>query len=167
MSVNESLTLPNQPTQGSVVIRPLGGDGYTSPQSYYIASHQVDSDASGGTVTNNIVTDPQFQSVIAVANVSMISGAADRLVAIGMFTEESAVRLEVIANMVLDSDVGQHLLYSPAPLFPCPRIRCVVDNVDTEETTLKLVVYNFKRDAFQKVPLSVLLDSLPRGFSIQ
>ncbi len=167
MSVNVSVTLPDQAAIGSTTIRPLGGDGYTSPQSYYLAQIDSTSDASGGTNTVNIVTDPQFQSVVSVIHTSMLSGAADRLVALGLFTQESDIILSVIANMVVDSDVGQHLLYSPPPLFPCRRVRAVCDNVDTENLELDAVIYNFKRDAFQKVPLAVLLASLPRAFSVQ
>jgi len=167
LSINLTVTLPNQPATGSTTIRPLGGDGYTSPQSYYLADITGVADASGGSITLNIVTDPQFQSVVSILHTSMLSGAGDRLVAIGMFTQESDIVLTVIGNMVVDADVGQSMLYSPPPLFPCRRVRAVVDNVDTETFELDMVVYNFKRDAFQKVPLNVLLDSLPRGFSIQ
>ncbi len=166
MSINASVTLPSQPATGSTVIRPLGGDGYTSPQSYYLAEITTASDASGGTITLNIVTDPQFQSVISIVNLALLGASADVLASIGMFTQESDVVFQTIGNMLFDADAGQHMLYSPPPLFPCRRIRTVIDNVDAQTFEFAILVYNFKRDAFQKVPLNILLDALPRGFSI-
>jgi len=167
VSVTSAVQLPAQPTTGSSTIRPLGGDGYRSPQSYYLADIQLASDASGGTNTLNITTDPQYQSVVSLMHARMESGAADRLVQFSIFGELELVGFSVIANMVQDSDVGQNLLYSPPPVFPVARCRATVDNVDTEVFVLNLIVYNFKRDAFQKTPLNILLDGLPRGFSIQ
>jgi len=135
--------------------------------SYYLAEIKLDSDGSGGTITCNMTTDPQFQSIISLINVQMVSGAADRVVAVGLFTEQSDIILNISGTMVFNADVGQILLYSPPPLFPCRRIRAVVDNVDTETFELAALIYNFKRDAFQRTPLNVLTASLPRGFDIQ
>ncbi len=167
MSVSTAVTLPNQPSVGTTTIRPLGGDGYYAPQSYYLSDVSVVADASGGILTINTTLDPQFQSVVSLAHSRMDSGAADRLVKFSIFPEGELFGFSVIGNMVLDSDVGQSLLYSPPPVFPVSRIRATVDNVDTETFVLDLIVYNFKRDAFQKVPLNLLLDAIPRGFSIQ
>ncbi len=167
MSVVGTLTLPDQPAAGSVAIRPLGGNGYSSPQSYYLAELVVTADASGGTLSATISMDPQYQSVVSLMHASLDSGAADRITRLDIFPESLDPVFSVIANMVVDSDVGQDLLYAPPPLFPVGRVAAFLDNVDTEVLHLGLVIYNFKRDAFQKVPLNVLLDSLPRGFAVQ
>lgn len=113
--------------------------------------------------------DPQYQSVVSLVNIGITSGAADRIVRIDLLPEglHSALTFSVIGNVVVDSDVGQELLYAPPPMFNTARVVAVIDNVDTEGLALTLTVYNFKRDAFQKVPLNVLLASLPRGFDIQ
>ncbi len=170
MSVTETLVLPNQPTTGSVVIRPLGGDGYSAPQSYYLVDFRLDSDASGGTNILRVDLDPQFQNVVSLMHASMVGGLADRITRLDIFEAsrvETGPRFAVQANMVRNSDTGTHLLYAPPAMFDVGRCEAAVDNVDSEEFRLNLLVYNFRRDAFNRVPLNILLASLPRGFSIQ
>ncbi len=147
-----NIPIETSTTAGLVRLRPLGGDGYSSPQSFYLANRDVTADASGGTLTVTINMDPQFQSVIALVNVQIGSGAADRLVRLDVVPEgqtlSGGIVFGIIGNVVLDADVGQELLYSPPPLFPVVRVVAVIDNVDTENLNVKVVVYNFKRDAF-------------------
>jgi len=166
VSVTAEFTLPAQPTSGTTTIRPLGGDGYSSPQNMYLCTIPKTCDASGGTCTITINMDPQFQSVIGLMQTSLTSAAADRLVKLGIFPDGFATGFSVQALQVVDADVGSNLMYSPPPVFNPTKVVATVDNVDTEVFRLSLLVYNFKRDAFQKVPLNVLLASLPRGFDI-
>jgi len=167
VSVSDTLVLPSQPTTGSVTIRPLGGNGYTSPQSYYLVDFRLDADGSGGTITLNVALDPQFQNVVSLAEASLIGAAASRVVRLDIFEATSALRFSVQGTMLRNADTGTHMLYAPAAVFDVGQFEAVVDNVDTEEFRLKLLIYNFKRDAFNRVPLNVLLASLPRGFDIQ
>ncbi len=170
MSVTASLTLPAQPASGQVDIRPLGGNGYVSPQSFYLVNINLVSDASGGTNTITVNLDPQYQGVISLMQTRLLSAAADRIVRLTLAPEiwaAVALSFSVQGTQVVDSDVGSNLMFSPPPLFDSSRAEAIVDNVDTETFTLRMLIYNFKRDAFQKVPLNVLLASLPRGFDIQ
>jgi len=170
VSVTETLVLPAQPTTGSTVIRPLGGDGYLAPQSYYLVDMRLDSDASGGTNVLRVDLDPQFQNVVGLMQASMIGGLADRITRLDIFEAsriETGPRFSCQANMVRNSDVGTNLMYAPPPVFDVGRCEAAVDNVDAEEFRLNMVIYNFRRDAFTRVPLNILLASLPRGFSIQ
>lgn len=170
VSVSSTLDMPAQPASGELVIRPLGGDGYTSPQSYYLVNFDLDADGSGGTITLRINFDPQFQSVVSLIHCKMTSAAADRQIRIDIFPviwQAAGPKFSVSALAVQDADVGLDLLYAPPPVFNVGRVGVLVDNVDTENLDLNMVIYNFKRDAFTKTPLNVILASLPRGFDIQ
>lgn len=167
MSVSVTLNLPEQPSSGLLQIKPLGGDGYTSPQSYYLLEINQVSGAGGGTNTILVNLDPQYQCVVALMQTNLASPAADRVVRLDIFPEGLFPEFSIQAVMAFDADVGSNLMYSPPPLFNQRRVSAITDAVDTETLALRLVIYNFKRDAFQKVPLNILLESLPRGFSIQ
>jgi len=171
MAVAEVLTLPNQPTVGAVVLRPLGGDGYSSPMSAYLVRlFSVTADASGGTATLTINTDPQYESVFNFLNVAVASAAANEPVRFDFF-ERGAIaagvaKWEIFGSTFFNSDVGAGCAVSPPPMFDIGRVSVATDNIDTETVRLNCIIYNFRRDAAQRTPLAVLLASLPRGFNI-
>lgn len=167
MSVSITLTLPSQPAAGVVRLRPLGGDGYSSPQSMYIVDCDSVSDASGGVNTITVNLDPQYQSVISLIATQLESGTADVPVFITLHPEGLTPSFGVQKDMKFNSDVGSNLLYAPPPMFNAVRVLTRTDNVDTETLHLAFIAHNFKRDAFQKVPLNIILASLPRGFDIE
>ncbi len=169
MSVSNTVVLPAQPDSGELFIRPLGGNGYISPQSYYVLQIDLDSDASTGISTIRVDLDPQYQGVVALMSVKISSGAADRQVRLDLFPEiwkDNGRRFAIQELVVVDSDVGQNLMFTPPPMFDIGRVQSTFDNVDTENQELVMIIYNFRRDAAQKVPLNVLLAALPRGFDI-
>lgn len=167
MSVAVTLNMPDQPAAGSVRLRPLGGNGYTSPQSNYLVTVNLASDASAGNNAITINLDPQYQSVVSLVQCQLESGTVDVPVFIAIFPEGITPSFGIQAVMDIDPDVGQNLLYSPPPMFNAVRLLARTDNVDTETLHLAAIIHNFKRDAFQKVPLNIILASLPRGFDIQ
>ncbi len=171
MSVNESLTLPNQPTVGSVEIRPLGGNGYTSPHSAYIVKiFSVTCDASGGQASLDLFLDPQFEGVFSVIGAVIASAAGSEQVRFDFFDRASAVagvtKFEIQGTLSFDADTGSSCFLTPPPMFDQARLSVTTDNIDTETLRLSAIIYNFRRDAAQKTPLAVLLASLPRGFAI-
>ncbi len=167
MSVSSSFSIPAQPTDGSLRLNPLGGDGYSAPQSMYVIDKfKVTDDASGGTATLDITMDPQFQAVLSLVSVNIGSPAADRDLRIDMYLRGDDDPFSVHGLVDWQADIGADLMFSPPPLFDLGQLVLVTDNVDTETLVLQAIILNFKRDAFQRVPLNVLLASLPRGFDI-
>ncbi len=171
MAVNAAVTLPNQPATGSVTLRPLGGNGYSSPMSAYLVRlFAVTADASGGVASLDLFMDPQFESVVSFVSLTAASAAASEQVRFDMYQRDAAAagitRWEFPGTMSFNSDTGSTIAFSPPPLFDIGRLSMNTDNVDTEQYFLSTMVYNFKRDAAQKTPLAVLLASLPRGFNI-
>jgi len=171
MSVTQTVTLPNQPTVGSVILRPLGGNGYSSPMSMYVVQlYSVTCDASGGQASLDLFTDPQFESVFNVVQVAIASPAASAQVRFDFFTRRAAAaglaKFEIQGTSSFDSDTASSCMLTPPPMFDMGRVTVVTDNVDTETVRLNVILYNFRRDAAQITPLAVLLSSLPRGFDV-
>jgi len=171
MAVNEALTLPAQPTVGSVQYRPLGGNGYTSPKSAYLVKlFSVTCDASGGGATLDLFMDPQFESVISFVSITVSSAAASEQVAFHFYDRDAAAagisRMEIQGSLSFNVDTQSGCALCPPPMFDVARLSIVTDNIDTEAVRMSAIIYNFARDAAQKTPLALLLASLPRGFDV-
>ncbi len=66
MSVDATVTLPNQPAIGSSALVPLGGNGYSSPLgAYVVRDMQVTGDASGGRLRAEIKMDQAYCSLVS------------------------------------------------------------------------------------------------------
>ncbi len=171
MAVNAQVVLPAQPATGSVVYRPLGGDGYTSPMSAYLVRlFGIAGDASGGVASLDLFTDPQFESVFSFVSLAATSPAASEAVRFDLYQRDAAAggisRWEFPGTLSFNADVGSICSFAPPPLFDIGRLSMNTDNVDTETYFMAALVYNFARDAAQKTPLATLLASLPRSFDI-
>lgn len=171
MSVTATLQLPEQPSIGRTIIRPLGGDGYTSPMSAYLVElFSVVTDASGGTASLNVLLDPQYESIINIAQCTITAAAASADLRFDFFSRANSASgtfgLEIPGTASFDADTGAQCMLTPPPIFDVGRISVVSDNIDAQTFRLSCVIFNFKRDAAQVTPLAVLLASLPRGFDI-
>lgn len=183
MTIAATLQLPQASsavnlTDATVDFIPLGGDGYTGPQSAYRGNWQLLADASGGAITVRLRFDPQY---VGLVNTVMIQGsgmAADVTVDLRL-VQSTAFSCGV--RPVLDFQPAGSALYDSLTtwtlpvLFINPGIGDVdtppyldftVDNTDTESWRLDFEVFNFNKQVLQEVPLEVLSQFLTRSPSL-
>lgn len=167
MTVSSTVTLPNQPTDGLVEFVPLGGDGYLAPLAQYIVSEfKVDGDVSGGSSQLFLNMDPQYQGLVQLISFRMDGATADVDMVCSITTKNLGFS-DTWSGVLLDKTIAGITnvrgSYAPAPLFDFGQVNCVVPNVDGDDLTLGLIINCFARDASRKVPMGILLSSLPRG----
>lgn len=167
MSVSEEFTLPGQPSGvGGFTFRPLGGDGFTSPQAaYQLDQIEVSGDASGGNAEIHIHMDQHYQSLV-----SQIYAYAETA------TSAREVKFQVIAgtfsaNVVSPGiygaqDDNSRAAWMPPPIFDCDRIKLRWPNVLGINYQVSGMIYLFNRSASHRTPLSVLLASVPQAGSL-
>ena len=183
MSVSEFVALPAQPLVGTTHVQGLWGDGLAAPINYQECFMQQTGDATAGTNSMTIHTDPRYDSVLAWAHLEKAGGAADWRYSLQVQTDLSEIQsYGLVAD---DGDVLGGLLAFPGvtwfpiasigttdgissvPLNDPMYVTSVVQNIGVGETmSLYVRVYNFQKNARRKTPLSVLLASLPRGSSV-
>jgi len=179
MAVAIELQLPDQPASGSVVLQPLGGDGWVSPQSVFRVQVNSVSDASGGGNAIHVRGDLRYVQVISSVLVTLLSGA-DTLDLNVRILDESGVgsanlRTVVPLTAVSGSGPTNSVSWTPEPLLfsatagalgtpPGIAIKC--DNTDTETLGVIFSIYNFRKTAREKVPIDKMLAFLTRSTSV-
>ncbi len=170
MTIAETLVLPAQPALGSTEFIPLGGNGYTAPQSAFLVDMQVLGDASGGNISTRIDRDPRFEHLISLMQVESNNTAAvgylfnltrSVIGTVGTLHQVGTTILDGITDITLSS-----ALWTPPPMIEPFLWQMFTENVDTFTVKFKCLVYNFQIDASQKIPLSTLLASVPRASSV-
>lgn len=167
MSVAATLQVPEQPAAGGLEYLPLGGDGFSAPQSAYAVNVQLASDASGGTSTITINFDPQFLGLVSYVETVVTGASADvpSRRTIGLSTFESMHDAE-------DAEEGEGTtvvrLWRPPGAMATqvggfvPNIVGRIPNTNTETHFLTARIYNFNKRAREFTPLYLLLQNLPR-----
>ncbi len=168
MSVTESFTLPAQPGEaGGSDFVPLGGDGWTSPQSMHILRNVVlTSDASGGTNIITISTDPRFSQIVPWVQVGVLGAAAAEDFTLALVSRQRQGQAQSVQHQGqtrFTTLSGGFAIWSPPPVIDVDQIICTFNNTDGDAIILNSIVYNYRLRASEKVPISVLLDVLPRG----
>jgi len=170
MSVTDTVQLPDQATNGSTIWVPLGGNGYTSPHSMFEVEINIDNDASGGDTRLFILTDPRWESIVHRCEIIVSSAQSSEEYAINLNISALAgfppkIPMNQQGEMDLNSETSTNWTYwDLPPHIDAQQISCTLDNVDaTENTIFRAWVFNFHKDASQRVPLSVLLASIPRS----
>jgi len=175
LSVVTSFELPNQPAVGSTVLQPLGGNGFTSPHSVYQIQSSLVSDASVGASNLYIRFDPRYVQVVANVLIAVNSGAA-AITVNASIRGELGGRLQIRHSMadlpVSGLGATAQVSWTPEPMAvsassallatELPYIRATIDNVDTETLTIYALVYNFDKNARERVPLTDLFSFLTR-----
>jgi len=175
VGVTSSVQLPEQPASGFVEEVALAGNGYHAPHSETHVKLQLDADVSGALWQTTITFDPKWSSLIAYVHLEFGSLLDTKIV---------ACRTQLGPDMFLGQNVlippsfeslpenNQGLWVPPAQLYFAPgmpgwqpNITVRTDNTDTENGTVFLLLYNFKKDAGKRVPLSVIYSCLPRASS--
>ncbi len=166
MSVTSTVNLPAQPATGSVVYRPLGGNGFTAPQAvYYVYNHAIVSDASGGDAILIMGMDPQYQCVVDQLAFQVQSQATSAVYRFQVELPNDDYIMYNSGSSVLEGGVGRST-WIPQPLFNIDTAALVTPNVDGSETyQFSAIIYLFNKRAQEQVPLNVLLGSFPRSSS--
>lgn len=167
MSVSDSVTIPANPTTGGLEYIPLGGNGFTAPQSAYTVSIAVVSDASGGTSTLTINFDDQYLSLVSFVQTTVTASSAD-------VPSRRTLTMSTFDALHDATDCQQGEGTTAARIWKPPGVmgkvgigftpNCVsrIANTDTETHFLGIRIYNFNVRARETTPLALLLQNLPR-----
>lgn len=165
MAVVSDMQLPDQPATGSAVWVPLGGDGWVAPVAAFSVLNQVVMDASGTTATAIVRFDPRFESICVLAQ-SLVTGFSSSVEnELSLIQKEPATghRAQAFGDGIFMNTLSDHSLFSWSPplLIGQDRIQCVVVNTDGDTLNFRVQVYMFNIRVFEKVPLNVILASIP------
>lgn len=168
-SVSAVLTLPSQPTTGTVTYIPLGGDGYRAPFAQYnILGFTLAGDASGGSALLQVKMDDRYTCLVPFMQASRQGTDADAF-----------VRMEVTAPGLTAVPItfGETVVSSGASISPneirttwqlppqllpgqrdTPACVMVMDNIGVTETfRLSLLIYLFNLNVRQVSAMGGLL----------
>ncbi len=171
MSVTSTVTLPAQPTDGTVDYVPLGGNGFNAPlAAYSVVSHAVTGDAGGGFAQLEVVMDDRFTSLIAYAtlqNAQVASADADMRMVIAGSTGQNNVPLQVLTQPVvaISATVNANTLgltWNPTPIVMpggqrVGRLLAQMLNVLSDVYRLSMLVYIFDIRVRELTPMGPLL----------
>lgn len=166
MSVSVTVALPTQPAAGSSVYQPLGGNGYTAPNSYYSVLTQLAGDASGGTNTITVTLDPRFECIVSLVQSFQTGGAA----AVEHETQLLQQLPTAAPHRARASGTGQFegalsdtsvFSWSPPLIIDPLSVIARTENVDGDTHNALIWIYNFNKRASEVTPLNILLAALP------
>lgn len=157
MAVASSVTLPSQPTLGSLTYVPLGGDGFSAPHSAYaLQNHAVDGAAGGGANALTVKMDPRFCALVSFVTVQIEqTSSADADVRIVVTSQTGGVQIPqltfsdqvtAISKTVNQASIGV-TWNPPALILPgagqAGQIVVQTLNVDDDLAKLSCLIYNF------------------------
>ncbi len=178
MTITASVQLPSQPGAGAVEYVPLGGDGMVSPHSVTYAWLSSPSDASAGYNRGNIRFDTRWTQLVETVMVEVWDAAADVNI-LADITASPACRQGYCINAefepvsTLNPEIRAN--WSPAPqlitagtdvVTANPQIRAAIVNTDGETLQIYAKIFNFDRQAAQRVPIEILTRCLTRASTI-
>lgn len=165
MAVTEIIALGDQPVTGEIRYVPLAGDGYTAPHSMYIANIDLAQDASGGVIAIRVTRDPRWEHLVGVMAFTNTNTTAAK----SQFdiTNDASGPFFIVAGTPVTLPGGtQSGVWVPPPIINPQSFNIRAANVDTFTLTYAALIYNFRIDASKRIPLSVLLASVPTGGSL-
>jgi len=159
-------TLPAQPTTGTAVYRPLGGNGWTSPHALYTVNSQSAGDASGGGNQNSVVLDTRFANIVNIAQALFTGDTTTvdgELAIIGDQPTGALHRVNCFGTLLFLSTLSDFglLTWSPPPVIGAQSVFGQLENVLGTIFHLSATIYCFQKRVFEEVPLNVILASLP------
>lgn len=175
MAVALTVQLPEQPATGSVEEVPLAGDGIVSPHSETHVHMVLEADATAGLLVITIQLDPRWSCLLNYCNWQCASladrkGCSWRIQAGPDFFLGANMDLGTGPNFsAVGSDNNSiwcpppQMLFVPGMTSWAPNIVFTTDNTDTEDVELFVLIYNFRKDAPKRIPVTVLNSALPRG----
>lgn len=164
LTITESFALPGQPAAGSNEFIPLGGNGFTAPQSAFLFDMQITGDASGGLVNFTINRDDRFEHIVSFLQIGSNNAAAiDYIMGI---SRKQGVTFQNVGKTKTSGVTGSDLaviIWAPPPMIEPISWLAVVANTDLELFKFKGLVYNFNIRASEETPIAVLQASVPRS----
>lgn len=167
ISVASVVTLPAQPTVGTVRYIPLGGDGFSAPiAAYAIAGHAVTGDAGGGNASMRIIMDNRYTSLVSwctMANIQVASADADFRIILfgpGVPTQVDAGVITAISATVQPTTISRQ--WNPTPTIlaggdAVASISFIMLNVNLDVLDLSALIYLFDLRARELTPMGPLL----------
>ncbi len=168
MSVAASVTLPDQPANGTVVLLPLGGDGNSAPRSRYeVFAFAIAGDGSGGNAVLTLTLDDVYESL--VMQVSCFHNSPnDSENVFQLVSRKNAVAINAVtAHLLAEAGPTSRALaiWCPPPLINVTEVNLTTPNLNTETYQMSVTILNFNKRASERTPLNILYASLPRGTS--
>lgn len=171
MAVSEEITLPSQPALGENVYTPLGGDGWSAPHSVWEVAMSLAGDGSGGNNTLQVNFDPRWQAIVSYVRIAN-SGASTTIEMMATLLPDpprSTPQAQAFSNATpVNTLAGGFNVFTwcPPPLPHFRILKTVVPNTTGDTHTLMFYLYNFQKRVTEKVPLNIILASLPRAESM-
>ncbi len=167
MAVAETLNLPAQPTTGSSFQRPLGGNGWTAPASVYEIGMSLAGDVTGGNSDMIINFDPRYIGIVTYIELRRNVSAGALEMRLSLIARGAALgpQAEAAFNAVpeIDMDSINYCSWNPPPIPSFDSLGARTPNTDGTTGTLFMFLYNFNIRVLEKIPLNIILASLPRG----
>lgn len=159
MSVSASFTLPASPPNGSVIYRPLGGDGFTAPfAAYEITGFLVAGDASGGTASLTITHDARYVSLVSWLTLGVDGAAGAQVFRWSIGDIQVNVETAAITSFGIATNVAKMVI--PQPMLGHGLSQQVVlTNTDGDTFSTSTFIYLFDRNVREKSPMGPLLFS--------
>jgi len=163
MAISQSFALPAQPASGSVEFIPLGGNGFTAPQSAFLFDMRITGDASGGAIDFTVLRDERFEHIVSFMSIESNNAAA--IAYLMGIRRKAGVTFHNIGT-TKESGAVQDLasiIWSPPTMIEPISWTAKVVNTDLESFKFKGIVYNFNIRSSEETPLAVLMASVPRA----
>lgn len=170
VSVNSSVTLPAEPTNGTLVFTPLGGDGFASPRAMYqLSNFAITGDVSGGSISLDVVMDSRYCTMIAYATMLYSGTGTDPLPILWRLQEagvggRSPLRLRQVSADVITADTGgarvNDMWVPPAFVDGASSgltLTISTDNQDAGILQMFASIFIFDINARQRVPFELLV----------
>lgn len=164
MSLLSTTQLPAQPTVGTTVWVPLGGDGVTAPLGYYDVQSRLVGDAGGGSASIQVIFDTRYTNLMSFANIGVQADTAATEFSLD-FQKSSAALTSIQINgtmpFTLEASFTQNSSYMwyPPPVFFAGDGQVLFRTVNedaTETYSLTLQVFAYNRDVRNRMNMTWL-----------
>ncbi len=165
-SLSETLTLPQNPTVGTVDYVPLGGDGFQAPfAAYSVRDFEQTGDAGGGTITFSIDVDERFCSYVSwLSFIGRLATVADAEYRVFSSADRHAQASEVKnarASSVLGSNEVSEVWRPPGVILPGSGSNAsfglIIENILNDVWRVSAHIYLFNVRVRELTPMGPLL----------
>lgn len=175
MSVITDVYLPDQPAVGESTIVPLGGDGYTAPQSMLYAEASSTGDASGGTNRIRFRFEEVHSHMLAWLAVQVDGQTANSRSLVNLVWGSRGENLPDSISLPYTPEGGANegyglwrpppLIFEPAPRDPtqmtAPFVEAYVLNSNGVVLKVGMCAYQFRTNTRSTTPFPLLAANFP------
>lgn len=171
MSTSATFTPPAQPATGTLTLVPLGGDGFTAPQTAYaINNFQHTGTSGGGKNTMTIEMDDRFCSLVSFISFGILQGTstdAEFRLQVGSSTGGVQIPslsegglVEAISSTVSNQEISKTINLIPM-MMPgagnAGRIQLEFLNIENDVYRISTLIYLFNIRVRELTPMGPLL----------